>query len=165
MVSIDAKNKKRGEYIRGNKKETKEGLIKLQNTNTNKYTNQTKEEIGEYLKVARKLINHNKYYISENKERKKNIDFRQKYNLNSKKRKEMLLALDVGDFCYSVDNKKDLKERLYVFAKDYKLDAYGDIENVSMYIKMVIKELDEDEALVVISFHEREKKIKKLFEE
>ena len=77
----------------------------------------------------------------------------------------MLLDLEVGDFCYSVDNKKDFKERLYVFAKDYELDAYGDIENVSMYIKMVIKKLDEDEALVVISFHEREKKIKKLFEE
>lgn len=55
---------------------------------------------------------------------------------------------------------KHPKERLHIFSKDYELNNWGTIENVKVYIKIVIKK---NEFIVIISFHELKKKINKLF--
>ncbi len=71
----------------------------------------------------------------------------------------MLLSIEYTDFCYSIDDDNQ-NERLYVFAKDYDLDYWGMQKNVLVYIKVVIKS---DDYAVIVSFHEPERNIKKLF--
>ena len=72
----------------------------------------------------------------------------------------MLIKLETNDFCYSADNYNNPQERLYFFGREYELDNWWTIENVEVYIKIARKEKD---FIVVVSFHELEKKIKKLF--
>lgn len=56
------------------------------------------------------------------------MDFIEDYKINSKK--EILLALQFDDFCYSVENEKldYAHEILYVFCKQYELDYWGELE-------------------------------------
>ena len=128
--------------------------------NTSKYTNHTKEEISEYLNIVKKNIKRGKYIICTNVNNEKNKKFIEKYKLDSNKQKEMLNQLKVEDFCYSVDNYNQPDERLYIFCKEYELNNWGTIIKIEVYIKIVIKEYD---FIVIVSFHEPEKRIKKLF--
>lgn len=128
---------------------------------TQKYVNFTKEEIEEYIKQMKQLVQKNKFKISD-VNREKNINFINKYNLSLKKRKEMILELDVLDFCYAVDDYKS-KDMLYIFSKEYELDNWGTYEKVNVYIKIDIKKISSMEYAIIISFHEREKNIKFLF--
>lgn len=125
-----------------------------------KYINHTLEEIEEYLKELKLNITTKKFHVCTNRE--KNKKFITQYNINTKKQKEMLLALEATDFCYSVDNERNLCERLYVFSREYQLNEWGETKNVQVYIKVTLKK-QEDTYTVVISFHELEKCIKKLF--
>lgn len=128
--------------------------------NTSKYTNHTKKEIEEFLNIVKKNINVNKFTICTTLKNEKNRRFIEMYKLNSNKQKQMLLQLNVEDFCYSVDNYNNPKERLYIFCKKYELNNWGTLEKVEVYIKLVIKEKD---FVLIISFHDLEKNIKKLF--
>ena len=125
-----------------------------------KYLNNTKQEIGGFLEKFKTLVKNKKFIIPQNDKRMDNSKFIQKYHLKLKKQIEMLLEIQVADFCYSVDNDKDSNERLYIFLKEYDLDNWGILEKVSVYIKIVIKSED---CTVIISFHEPQKSIKKLF--
>ena len=125
-----------------------------------KYLNDTKQEIGEFLGKFKILVKNKKFIIPQNDKRLDNRKFIQKYHLNLKKQMQMLLEIQVTDFCYSVDSDKNTGERLYIFLKDYTLDNWGILEKVSVYIKIVIKSED---YTVIISFHEPQKSIKKLF--
>ncbi len=126
----------------------------------NKYLNHTRDEIKEFLTEFKKLVRNKKFVIPQNAKRKDNKEFLQKYHLNEKKQMKMLLDIGVFDFCYSVDNDKNPKERLYIFFKEYELDNWGILEKISVYIKIVIKEED---YTVIVSFHKPKKLIKKLF--
>jgi len=44
--------------------------------------------------------------------------------------------------------------------REYELNNWGTIENIKVYIKIAIKQ---DNFIVIVSFHEPEKNIKKLF--
>lgn len=127
---------------------------------TKKYENHTKEEIEKYLEEVKKCVIKGNFIIPNTDNRKENQEFIKKYKLTSKKQKEMILKIDALDFCYSVDNYKDVSERLYVFAKEYELDNWGIKNKVLVYIKTVLKD---NNFVVVISFHEPNKKIKRLF--
>lgn len=129
--------------------------------NTKKHISHTKEEITEILDVVRKNVLKDNFIICATSKNYKNVEFIKKYNLHNNKQKEILLELNVCDFCYSVDNYKNPKERLYIFYRKYELNSWGEINEVDIYIKIAIKF---DECIVVISFHEPEKKLKKLFE-
>lgn len=129
-------------------------------SNTQKYTNHTKEEIREYLKVVKNNVNSGKFIVPQTRKRNENRNFIEKYRLDSNKQRKMINDINIEDFCYSVDNYNDPKERLYIFNKEYELDNWGIIENVDVYIKIVIKE---NKFIVVVSFHEPKKKINKLF--
>lgn len=125
-----------------------------------KYLNNTKQEIGEFLGKFKVLVKNKKFIISQNDKRLDNRLFIQKYHLNLKKQMEMLLKIEVTDFCYSVDCDKNTGEKLYIFLKEYTLDNWGILESVLVYIKIVIKP---ENYTVIISFHEPQKSIKKLF--
>ena len=128
--------------------------------NTFKYTNHTKEEIEEYLRKVKQSINVGKFVVCTTVKNEKNRKFIERYNLNSNKQKEMLVELEVKDFCYSVDDYNNPNEKLYIFCREYELNNWGIIENVEVYIKIVIKQHD---FIVIISLHKLEKNIKRLF--
>lgn len=127
---------------------------------TSKYTNHTKGEIEEYLKIVKKSVNAGKFIVCTTEKNKKNREFIFEYGLTKNKQKQMLIKLEANDFCYSADNYNDPQERLYFFCREYELDNWGTIENVEVYIKIARKQ---DDFIVVVSFHKPEKNIKKLF--
>lgn len=127
---------------------------------TLKYTNHTKEEIEEYLKIVKKSVNNGRFVVCTTPKNEKNRKFIEEYKLNKNKQKQMLIEIEVKDFCYSADNYNDPQERLYFFCREYELNNWGTIENVEVYIKIARKQND---FIVVVSFHKPEKDIKKLF--
>lgn len=128
--------------------------------NTSKYTNHTKEEIKEYLNKVKESISKGKFIICTTPKNEKNRRFIEEYKLDSNKQKQMLIELEVNDFCYSADDYKNPKERLYFFCREYELNNWGTIEKVKVYIKITIKE---DNFIIIVSFHKPEKNIQKLF--
>lgn len=74
--------------------------------NTQKYTDHTEEEIDGYLRKVKKCIKRGRFKVEDNDKRKENKEFIRKYRLNSRKQKEMLLAIETTDFCYSADDYK-----------------------------------------------------------
>lgn len=129
---------------------------------TNKYTNHSIEEIDLYLKKIKEQIEKENFIVPVTDKRAENRDFVNTYNLNKKKQKEMLMTLESTDFCYSADDYRNKTERHYIFAREYELDSWGNINNIQVYIKIVQKE---NNFVVVISFHEPNKKIVHLFKE
>ncbi len=127
---------------------------------TSKYTNHTKEEIEEYLKIVKKSVDDGRFIVCTTPKNEKNRNFIEKYKLNKNMQKEMLKELEVNDFCYSADDYNNPQERLYFFCREYELNNWGTIENVEVYIKIARKQND---FIVVVSFHKPEKNIKKLF--
>ncbi|MDA8228516.1 MAG: hypothetical protein M0T74_12625 [Desulfitobacterium hafniense] len=130
---------------------------------TKKYTDFTPEHIKKYLDEFRKLILKGNYSISINKNRQKNTDFIETYQIDTKKEREIFLALQYEDFCYAVDNEKEAysNERLYIFCKEYELDNWGTTEYIEIYIKTNILQTKRgDDFLIVVSFHKRNKPIK-----
>lgn len=128
---------------------------------TNKYLKYTKEEIDKYVENFKTLVKANKFKISDIN-RDKNIKFINKYHLNTKSQKKMLLEIETNDFCYAVDdyNSNDI---LYIFSKEYEIDYWGEYQKVAVYIKINIKRLNNGEYALIVSFHEREKNINFLF--
>lgn len=128
--------------------------------NTSKYTNHTKEEIEVFLEEVKKNIRKGKFVVCLTSKNEKNREFVNKYNLSSNKQKQMLIELEANDFCYSADDYNNPEEKLYVFCREYELNNWGTIEKKEVYVKIVQKD---NNFVVIISFHEPEKKIKKLF--
>lgn len=128
--------------------------------NTSKCTNHTKKEIEEYLYKVKKSIKIGKFVICTTEKNEKNRKFIEKYKLDSNKQKQMLIELQINDFCYSANNYNYPQERLYIFCREYELNNWGIIEKVKVYIKIAVKQED---FVVVVSFHNPEKNIKKLF--
>ena len=127
---------------------------------TKKYINHTKEEIEEYLERIKKCVIKGKFIVPQTDNRIENPEFIEKYKLKSSKIKDMILNVDVLDFCYSVDNYNSVNEKMYIFTKEYELYEWGINNIVLVYIKFVLKNND---YVVVVSFHQPNKKIKKLF--
>lgn len=135
-------------------------------TELGKHTNLTPEDIKTYLRKFRKLIIDGKYTISQNNNRKENIDFIEDYKIDSKKEKEILLDIQYDDFCYAASktNKGLEHEILYIFCKCQELDYWGTLENIDIYIKINVVETRKwDDFAIVVSFHKRNKPIKYLF--
>lgn len=126
---------------------------------TSKYINHTKEEIDKYLDLVKSNINNDNFIVCTTAKNIKNNDFLLEFRLSQNKQKQMLLELETSDFCYSADNYKNPQERLYIFCREYVLDNWGKLENVEVYIKIVVKK---NNYVVVVSFHKPDKKIKKL---
>ena len=129
--------------------------------------NYTREEVQVILNKIKDCINDNQYIISQNQDRAENVQFITEYRLDEKKRKEILLSIEVDDFCHSLNNTNPGYEHevLYVFCPQRNLfDIFGEEEFVDIYTKFNIIEYKIDKKRVVtISFHKRNKPIAYLF--
>ena len=129
--------------------------------------NYTREEVQDILNKIKDCINDNQYIISQNQNRAENVQFINEYRLDEKKRKEILLSIEVDDFCHSLNNINPGYEHevLYVFCPQRNLfDIFGEEEFVDIYTKFNIIEYKIDKKRVVtISFHKRNKPIDYLF--
>lgn len=129
--------------------------------------NYTREEVEVILNKIKNCINDNQYIISQNQNRAENVQFINEYRLDEKKRKEILLSIEVDDFCHSLNNTNPGYEHevLYVFCPQRNLfDIFGEEEFVDIYTKFNIIEYKIDKKRVVtISFHKRNKPIDYLF--
>ena len=129
--------------------------------------NYTREEVEVILNKIKDCINDNQYIISQNQNRAENVQFITEYRLDEKKRKEILLSIEVDDFCHSLNNTNPGYEHevLYVFCPQRNLfDIFGEEEFVDIYTKFNIIEYKIDKKRVVtISFHKRNKPIAYLF--
>lgn len=128
--------------------------------------NYTKEEVYVILKKIKDCINDNRYMISKNENRKDNIQLINDYRLDSKKQKDILLSIDVEDFCHSLNNIKPGFEHeiLYVFCQQRTLfDAFGEEELVDIYTKFNIIEYGVNNRVIAVSFHKRNKPINYCF--
>ena len=129
--------------------------------------NYTREEVEVILNKIKDCINDNQYIISQNQNRAENVQFITEYRLDEKKRKEILLSIEVDDFCHSLNNTNPGYEHevLYVLCPQRNLfDIFGEEEFVDIYTKFNIIEYKIDKKRVVtISFHKRNKPIDYLF--
>lgn len=136
--------------------------------NLNYNQNYSYEEIAVLLKRIKECIVNDNYILSQNENRKENMDFIREYNIYSSKQKAILLNIQVEDFCHSLKNTKPgyEYETLYVFAPHAEL-YHGDDrkERVQIYTKFNIIRLKNGERVVVISFHPFHKPIKTLFQQ
>jgi len=119
------------------------------------------QDILKYLKRVKIAVVQEKYNLAMNRD--KNKKFSENYNLNSKKIENIILNLEVEDFCYAVDNEKEefSHEILYVFCSNKELNYFGEYKEVDIYIKFNL--IESADYLYVISFHEREKSVSFLF--
>jgi hypothetical protein len=119
------------------------------------------QDILEYLKRAKIAIVQEKYNLAMN--RVKNKKFSEDYNLTVKKIENIILNLEVEDFCYAVDNEKEefSHEILYVFCSREELNYFGEYKEIDIYIKFNL--IESANYLYIISFHEREKSVSFLF--
>ena len=129
--------------------------------------NYTREEVQVILNKIKDCINDNQYIISQNQNRAENVQFINEYRLDEKKRKEILLSIEVDDFCHSLNNTNPGYEHevLYVFCPQRNLfDIFGEEEFVDIYTKFNIIEYKIDKKRVVtISFHKSNKPLAYLF--
>ena len=118
-------------------------------------------DILKYLKRAKIAVVQEKYNLSMNRE--KNKKFSEDYNLTAKKIENIILNLEVENFCYAVDNGKEefSHEILYVFCSREELNYFGKYNEVDIYIKFNL--IDSAGYLYIISFHKREKSVSFLF--
>ncbi|HBQ27145.1 MAG TPA: hypothetical protein DD791_12180, partial [Syntrophomonas sp.] len=126
----------------------------------NSYYNQnyTKEQIVLILQTIHDCVRESRFYISKNENRQENIDFKNKYNLTSKKQKEILLQIVPEDFCHTLKNTNlgFEHEVLCVFCPQVILFNFeGNEERVDIYTKFNIIEHNRGKRVVVISFHKR----------
>lgn len=114
-----------------------------------------------YLEDVKQAIKEKRYKVSS---REKNERLFVDYMITEKQREEILLSLQVEDFCEAVYNKNDKykHEILYIFGKDeYLLPRFGGKEKlVSLYIKF--NKLENGYS-IVISFHEQDYPLKYVF--
>ena len=134
----------------------------------NPYYNQnyTKDEIEVVLDKIKSCVGNDKYTIALNENRQENIDFINEYNIRSNKQKNILLQLEVEDFCHTLQNTKlgYEYEVLYVFVPQVQLfNADGVEEVVEVYTKFNLIDMPNGCRKVIISFHKRNKPIDYLF--
>lgn len=103
--------------------------------------NYTREEVEVILNKIKGCIKDNQYIISKNQNRLENIQFINEYRLDEKKRKDILLSIEINDFCHSLNNTNQGYEHevLYVFCHQrYLFDAFDEEEFVDIYILNLI---------------------------
>lgn len=86
----------------------------------------------------------------------KNTEFDDKYALRDAQKREILKSLTVDD-CIKIEDNTNARydtATLFFFIKDVSIEAYGEVELVSLYLKMYIKETKTHDTVIVISFHE-----------
>ena len=128
--------------------------------------NYTIERIEEILESIQECVRRNRYIISRNANRQENDRFLTDYNLTSVKQRSIFMGIRATDFCHSLQNTNVGFEHevLFVFCPQTRLHNFdGREEQVDIYLKFNILECDEENRMIVISFHKRNKPIAYLF--
>ena len=94
--------------------------------------NYSEDEIKSFLEKVKDCIREDKFIVSTNENRQENIDFINEYNLTNQRQKEILLRLEVEDFCHSLQNTNIgfEYEVLYVFCPQVTLHDIDDLEEI-----------------------------------
>jgi len=126
----------------------------------------TKAQVIELLQSIQDCVTENHYSISLSENREENRKFIQDYNLNSSRRRAILLQIKPEDFCHSLQNTNVGFEHevLFVFVPQVTLfDFDGNEELVDVYVKFNLIEMPYGNRAVAISFHKRNKPISYIF--
>ncbi len=126
----------------------------------------SKEQIKNLIEIIRDCVRENRYTISLEDNKLENIQFIEEYNINEKKRVNILFDLDYKDFCYGLQNLKDGVEQnnLYVFCLQRELYNIEDKkELVDIYFKFNIIYNEAEEYNTLVSLHKRNKPITYVF--
>lgn len=126
----------------------------------------TDEQIKNLVEIIKDCVRENRYTISLEDNRMENIQFIEEYNLNEKKRIDILFNLDYRDFCYGLQNLKDGIEQnnLYIFCVERELYNIEDKkEAVDIYLKFNIMCNEIEEYRLLVSLHKRNKPISYVF--
>lgn len=124
--------------------------------------NYTQQEVDVILQKIKNCVNNNNYTISLNQNRLENIHLINEYKLDHSKQKEILLSIQVSDFCHSLNNINPGFEHeiLYVFCPQQTLfNAFGEEELVDIYTKFNVIEYGDNKRVIAVSFHKRNKPI------
>lgn len=128
--------------------------------------NYTKEKVKAILQRIQDCVRGGKYTIAKNENRQENLGFIREYNLTSEKLRHILLQIESEDFCHSLQNTNIgyEYETLYVFCPQVTLFNLDNEEKlIDIYTKFNIIDMERDNRVVVISFHERNKPMSYLF--
>ncbi len=126
----------------------------------------TMKQVVSILETLQDCVKHNRYTISKNENRKKNIRFINYYNISSRKQRDLILKIKPEDFSYSLKNTNSGYEHeiLYVFCPQIKLYNFdGNEEIVDIYTKFNMIEHNNSKRVIVISFHKSSKPVNYLF--
>lgn len=126
----------------------------------------SEKQIKNLVEIIRDCVRENRYTISLEDNKMENTQFIEEYNINEKKRIDILFNLDYRDFCYGLQNLKDGVEQnnLYVFCVERELYNIGDKkESVDIYLKFNITSNEEGEYRLLVSLHKRNKPITYVF--
>ena len=112
-----------------------------------------RESVRVFLARVKSLLITGEYII---KPSWKNTEFDDKYALRDAQKRDILKSLTVDD-CIKIEDNTNARydtATLFFFIKDVSIEAYGEVELVSLYLKMYIKETKTHDMVIVISFHE-----------
>lgn len=126
----------------------------------------TEEQIKNLVEIIKDCVMENRYTISLEENRLENMQFLEEYNINEKKRIDILFNLEYRDFCYGLQNLKDGIELndLYVFCVERELYNFEDKkEQVDIYLKFNVICDEGQEYRLLVSLHKRNKPITYLF--
>ena len=109
----------------------------------------------------KELVSQNKFIISTGENRVKNDEFADEFNLDKEKRKQLILKIEVRDFCDCVQSPNVYKNHddYFIFGPCFLLtDVFGDERQVQVYAKFVLA-TSKTTGLktIVVSFHEAER--------
>lgn len=128
--------------------------------------NYSEEQIKNLIDIIKDCVVDNRYTVSLEENKLENIQFIEDYNVNEKKRINILFDLDYKDFCYGLQNMRDGVEQnnLYVFCLQNELyNIEGKKELVDIYLKFSIMCNEAEEYRLLVSLHKRNKPITYLF--
>jgi UDP-N-acetylglucosamine 2-epimerase len=126
----------------------------------------SEEQIKNLIEIIKNCVRENRYIISLEDNKLENIQFMQEYNINEKKRINILFNLYYKDFCYGLKNLKDGFEEnnLYIFCVQRELYNIEDKkELVDIYLKFNIICNEAEEYRILVSLHKRNKPITYVF--
>lgn len=126
----------------------------------------TEEQIKNLVEIIKDCVRENRYTLSLEENKMENMQFLEEYNINEKKRIDILFNLEYMDFCYGLQNLKDGIELndLYVFCVERELYNFEDKkEPVDIYLKFNVICVEGKEYRLLVSLHKRNKPITYLF--
>lgn len=126
----------------------------------------SENQIKNLIDIIKECVRENRYIISLEENKLENLQFLEEYNINEKKRINILFDLHYKDFCYGLQNMKDGIEQndLYVFCTQRELyNIEGKKELIDIYLKFNIMCNEVEDYRLLVSLHQRNKPITYLF--